>query len=71
MKTRIQTIILICALALPFFAVKASAQQHTVISGVVTDATDKDPIPYVTVLFKGTNIITKTDADGKYSISTS
>ncbi|KIO74783.1 membrane protein [Pedobacter lusitanus] len=71
MKTRIQTIILICALALPFFAVKASAQQHTVISGVVTDAADKDPIPYVTVLFKGTNIITKTDADGKYSISTS
>ncbi|MBB5637876.1 hypothetical protein HDE68_003801 [Pedobacter cryoconitis] len=71
MRTRIQTIILICALALPFFAVKASAQQHTVISGVVTDAADKDPIPYVTVLFKGTNIITKTDADGKYSISTS
>jgi len=71
MKIRIQTIILICALALPFFAVKALAQQHTVISGVVTDAADKDPIPYVTVLFKGTNIITKTDADGKYSISTS
>jgi len=70
MKTRIQTIIFICALALPFFAVKASAQQ-TVITGVVTDAADKDPIPYVTVLFKGTNIITKTDADGKYTISTS
>jgi len=44
---------------------------QTVISGVVTDVADKDPLPYVTVLFKGTNIITKTDVDGKYVISTS
>jgi len=52
------------------FQVQAQVQQQTVISGVVTDAADKDPLPYVTVLFKGTNIITKTDADGKYSIAT-
>ncbi len=70
MKKRIKQIIYIWALILPLFAFQASAQQ-TVVTGVVTDATDKDPIPYATVLFKGTEIMTRTDADGKYTISTS
>ncbi|MCD0489754.1 DUF5686 and carboxypeptidase regulatory-like domain-containing protein [Pedobacter sp. MC2016-14] len=55
---------------LPLFALQSYAQQ-TLISGVVTDAADKDPVPYATVLFKGTDIKTRTDADGKYTISTS
>jgi hypothetical protein len=36
----------------------------------VTDAKEKDPLPYVTVLFKGTTIMTRTDADGRFTIST-
>lgn len=76
MKPHLKKIILICALVMPFFAFKSAAQQpatvsRTVITGTVSDATDKDPVPYATVLFKGTGIITKTDVDGKYTISTS
>jgi hypothetical protein len=57
-------------LLLPLLAFQASAQS-TVVTGLVTDAKDKDPLPYVTILFKGTNIVTRSDADGKFSISTS
>lgn len=71
MKILLKKIIFICALTMPFFVLQASAQQtRTIVTGVVMDAADKDPIPYATVLFKGTGIITKTDADGKYVLST-
>lgn len=49
------------------FTLTASAQS-TVVSGTITDAKDKGPLPYVTVLFKGTELITKTDASGKYTL---
>jgi len=76
---RFKKIIYSLALALPFVALSASAQTpapvqapaRTVVSGVVTDAADKDPVPYATVLFRGTQIITKTDADGKFTLATS
>lgn len=68
---KLKKIIYICAALLPM-AFHATAQvPQTVVTGVVTDVADKDPLPYVTVLFKGTGITTKTDADGKYYISTS
>jgi hypothetical protein len=51
-----------------FFTLTASAQ-HTTVSGVITDAKDKSALPYVTVLFKGTKLVTKTDASGRYSLS--
>lgn len=70
MKNYIYKIIYICAMLMPLLAFQASAQTPTVISGLITDAKDKDPLPYVTVLFKGTNIITRSDADGKFTIST-
>jgi len=69
--------IFIFAFVMPFLAFQVSAQTpvpapaRTVVTGVVSDASDKDPVPYATVLFKGTQIITKTDADGKFVISTS
>lgn len=44
--------------------------QTTNVRGIVTDAKEKDPLPYVTVLFKGTTISTRTDADGRFTIST-
>ncbi|KIO76852.1 membrane protein [Pedobacter lusitanus] len=51
------------------FTLQAAAQS-TEISGVITNIKDRTPIPYVTVLFKGSKIVTKTDANGKYTIST-
>ena len=70
MKSHVKKIILLLSFALPFLAFQAAAQQ-TIITGVVTDAADKDPIPYATVLFKGTNIMARTDVDGKYTLVTS
>lgn len=68
-KTILLLVFFVPSLSLTGYAQQTEAKQ-TVITGVITDATDKDPIPYVTVLFKGTGIITKSDADGKYVIST-
>ena len=47
---------------LPVFAIA----QETVVKGKVTDASSGDPIPFVNVLFKGTNIGVTTDFDGNY-----
>ena len=71
MKNQFKRFIYLCAFLLPMGFQAVAQTPQTVISGVVTDVADKDPLPYVTVLFKGTNIITKTDVDGKYVISTS
>jgi len=51
-----------------FFFISASAQ-NTIVTGIITDAKDKSPLPYVTVLFKGSQLITKTDAAGNYRLS--
>ncbi len=67
---QIKRILFILALLIPSYAFQAAAQ-NTVVNGIVMDAKEKDPMPYVTVLFRGTNIITRTDADGKFQISTS
>ena len=69
MKNYINKILFVLALLLPLSAFQVMAQ-NTVVSGIITDAKDKDPLPYVTVLFKGTSIITRTDADGRFNIST-
>lgn len=45
--------------------------QGTVVSGVVTDASDKEPLPFVTISFPGTTVGVTTDNDGKFTISTS
>ncbi|UQD57533.1 TonB-dependent receptor [Flavobacterium sp. K5-23] len=50
------------------FSVAITAQEIKV-SGTVSDDT-KGPLPGTTILIKGTNKATTTDADGKYSIST-
>jgi len=75
MKAQLKKLALTLTFIIPFLINKVSAQQpaaqKTIITGVVTDASDKDPIPYATVLFKGTNIMTKTDADGKYTLVSS
>ena len=68
MKNHLKKLIYLLAILLPLMAFQVSAQ-NTTVTGIVTDAKDKDPLPYVTLLFKGTNIITRTDADGKFTIS--
>ena len=43
--------------------------QNTVVNGTVTDAGNKQPLPFVTVAFTGSTIGVNTDAQGKFSIS--
>jgi len=47
-----------------------NAQKLTKIKGVVLDAETKEPMPFVNVVFKGANVGTTTDFDGKYYIET-
>jgi TonB-linked SusC/RagA family outer membrane protein len=50
-------------------ALPGHAQQNLrTITGVVTAATDRSPLPGVTVLVKGTTTGTSTGADGRYTI---
>ncbi len=44
--------------------------QTTVVSGTVTDASDNNPLPFVSVSFRGTTSGVTTNGHGKYSIST-
>lgn len=52
------------------FALGAKSQ-NTVIKGIVTDSITGDPLPFVSVLLKGTTIGTTTAIDGDFYISTS
>jgi TonB-linked SusC/RagA family outer membrane protein len=49
--------------------ISSDLQQQKSISGTVTDAESKQPMPGVNVLIKGTTIGTLTDGNGKYTIS--
>jgi TonB-linked SusC/RagA family outer membrane protein len=55
-------------LFLSFFCFTMFAQEH-VVMGVVTSGEDDTPIPFASVVVKGSTIGTSTDFDGKYSIS--
>lgn len=52
-----------------FFIINAASAQDITIRGVVSDGGDKTTLPGVSVLVKGTQIGTQTDASGKYAIS--
>eukprot|EP01029_Cantina_marsupialis_P021504 TRINITY_DN515492_c0_g1_i1.p2 TRINITY_DN515492_c0_g1~~TRINITY_DN515492_c0_g1_i1.p2 ORF type:complete len:1012 (+),score=174.97 TRINITY_DN515492_c0_g1_i1:3299-6334(+) len=54
-------------LFLTFFCLQIYAQK-SVVTGVVTSAEDGTPIPFASVVVKGTTIGTSTDFDGNYSI---
>lgn len=56
-------------LAFVFSTIVVQAQQ-TKITGKVTDELTNEPIPFATVVFKGTTIGTNTDFDGKYFLTT-
>lgn len=47
------------------------AAQNTVVTGVVSDAGNKQALPFVTITFAGTTIGVNSDNDGHFRISTS
>ena len=53
-----------------FLSFTLDAQKLTKIKGTVLDSKTKEPLPFVNVAFKGANIGTTTDFDGKYYLET-
>ena len=51
-----------------FFLVSAHSFGQFVVKGKVTDATTGDPIPFASVLLKGTTVGISTDFEGNYSL---
>ena len=55
------------------FLLMASAafgQKKITVKGTVVDARTNEPLPFVSIFFKGTSIGTDTDLDGKYELTT-
>jgi hypothetical protein len=52
------------------FSIGAHAQVTTRVSGKVYDVETLEPLPFVNVAFKGTNIGTACDVEGKFTITT-
>lgn len=52
-----------------FLVAGASAMAQQTVSGRVTSSVDGAPLPGVSILVKGTNTGTSTDADGRFAIS--
>ena len=52
------------------FSILSLKAQKTEVSGKITEAGTNNPIPYTTVVFKGTYIGTMTDLNGNYNLST-
>lgn len=59
---------ILSALLLLLGAVNSTAQT-TKVSGKIVDAITREPLPFVNIIFKGTNIGATSDIEGKYSIS--
>ena len=59
---------IIMSLSVGLLALSASAQNRTV-TGTVTDGTNGDPVPFASIVVKGTSNWTTTDIDGKYAVT--
>ena len=59
---------LLLSLVVGFAALNAGAQNLTV-KGTVTDGASGDPVPFASIVVKGTSNWTTTDFDGKYSVT--
>lgn len=68
-KIRIHFILLFVSL-FTVGSISNSFAQETVISGKVTDALTNEPVPFATVIFKGTTVGTNTDMDGNFRLKT-
>ena len=63
-----QSIKYIFLLSLTLFMTVSSFGQR--LTGVVTDSTTNEPLPYITVYYQGTSVGTITDIDGRYDVQT-
>lgn len=52
------------------FAFNQLFSQKTIVKGVVVDASNKEPLPFVNISFLNTNIGTITEQDGSYQLET-
>ena len=59
---------LLLSLMVGFAALNAGAQNLTV-KGTVTDGASGDPVPFASIVVKGTSNWTTTDLDGKYTVT--
>ena len=66
MRKILQLMLVLCGFI--FYDIPVNAQQRTV-TGTVVSGVDNNPLSGVTVSVKGTNTITQTDANGKFSIT--
>ncbi len=66
-ESRIVGLIFFC---FAFFLFTFSQAQTTIVQGKIIDANSGDPLPFVTVIFKGTSNGANTDFDGNYKITT-
>ena len=66
MRKILQLMLVLCGLI--FYDIPVNAQQRTV-TGTVVSGVDNNPLSGGTVSVKGTNTITQTDANGKFSIT--
>ncbi len=66
MRKILQLVLVLCGLI--FYDMPLNAQQRTV-TGTVVSGVDNNPLSGVTVSVKGTNTITQTDANGRFSIT--
>ena len=69
-KIHLATALWFSILFVSSFQTFSQTTTRTIIKGTVTDANTGDPVPYVSVLLKGTTVGTLTDISGKYSIET-
>ena len=49
----------------------SQVSEKTIISGITTDELTGEPLPFVSVVIKGTTVGTVSDSKGKYRIETS
>ena len=61
-------LLLFCILGCSLFCNEVAAQEEVTVSGTVTVAGTKDPLPYATITSKEGINGTNTDMDGKYTI---
>ena len=59
---------LLLSLSVGLLALNVSAQNRTV-TGTVTDGENGDPVPFASIVVKGTSNWTTTDIDGKYAVN--
>lgn len=64
-------ILFFATISIAIFAMPTSVQaQITYVSGIVRDSVTNEPMPFVTVYFRGTQAVQTTDDDGNFSIKT-